>query len=108
MRSACAPRFLFVIVNNSNVHLLDSEAFDENNRLIVNEVLQIKGYSNVYGIGDCVNTKEFKMAAHAEQHGLLIAENMIRSMKDKTLKPYKTGMCLLSLIKALFRKLCTL
>ena len=94
-------------MNNSNVHFLDSETFDENNRLIVNEVLQIKGYSNVYGIGDCINTKEFKMAAHAEQHGLLIAENMIRSMKDKTLKPYKTGICLLSTIKALFRKQCT-
>ena len=70
-------------MNNSNVHLLDSETFDENNRLIVNEVLQIKGYSNVYGIGDCVNTKEFKMAAHAEQHGLLIAKNTTTVMKSQ-------------------------
>ena len=49
----------------------------------------------MYGIGDCVNTNEFKMAAHAEKQGVLIASNIVSSIKGQPLKPYQTGMILL-------------
>ena len=68
----------------------DPESF-ENNRLVVNEFLQVKGHSNAYAIGDCTNTKEFKMAAHAGRQGELLAENFLRSLKGRDTKPYQTG-----------------
>jgi len=62
--------------------------FDESKRLKVNEYLQIDGYDNVFGIGDCINTKEHKMAAHASTHAKLIVTNLIRQMKGQKLQPY--------------------
>ena len=68
-----------------------TDTFDQNNRLEVNEFLQIKGHTNAYAIGDCTNTKEFKMAAHAERQGELLGSNFLRSLKNQPLNPYKTG-----------------
>jgi len=69
--------------------VFDESKFDENNRLKVNEYLQIEGLSNVYGIGDCINTQETKMAAHATTHAHLVASNFIRELNGQTLLPYK-------------------
>jgi len=68
-----------------------TDTFDQNNRLEVNEFLQVKGHTNVYAIGDCTNTKEFKMAAHAERQGELLGSNFLRSLKNQPLNPYKTA-----------------
>lgn len=81
---------MFFCCKNSTYHFAGPESF-EKDRLVVNEFLQVKGHSNVYAIGDCTNTKEFKMAAHAGRQGELLAENLLRNLKGRDAKPYQTG-----------------
>ena len=55
----------------------------------VNQFLQVEGYDNVYALGDCVNTPEHKMAAHAGTHANCIASNFIKELKGQEKSPYK-------------------
>ena len=64
---------------------------DEFGRLKVDEILQVIGEDSVYAIGDCCNTDEEKMAAHAGNHGEAVAANLIRELKGKEKLPYKSG-----------------
>lgn len=75
--------------NTSMTKSVFDESKFEGNRLKVNGYLQIEGYTNVYGIGDCVNTKEHKMAAHASTHAKLLASNFVRELKGQPLNEYK-------------------
>ena len=68
----------------------DSSKFDEKSNLLkVNQFLQVEGYDNVYALGDCVNTPEHKMAAHAGTHANCIASNFIKELKGQEKSPYK-------------------
>ena len=71
--------------------LFGPETFDDFDRLKVDEFLHIHGFEHVFGIGDCVNTPEHKMAAHASTHAHLVASNLIRELKGEKLQPYKPG-----------------
>ena len=55
----------------------------------VNGFLQVEGYENVYALGDCVNTPEHKMAAHAGTHAQCIASNFIKELKGQEKTAYK-------------------
>ena len=63
--------------------------------LKVNQFLQVEGYDNVYALGDCVNTPEHKMAAHAGTHANCIASNFIKELKGQEKSPYKQSKILL-------------
>jgi NADH dehydrogenase FAD-containing subunit len=67
----------------------DETKFDRNNRLKVNQYLQVEGCKNVYAIGDCINTPEAKMAAHATTHAQTVAANLLREIKGEEMNPYK-------------------
>ena len=65
-------------------------------RIAVNEFNQVKGFENIFAIGDvaaCVdkdNPKGLPMLAPvAMQQADLLAKNMVRLAKDKDLKPFK-------------------
>jgi len=76
--------------------IFNQDAF-EDGRLKVDEVLRVAGESNVYAIGDCNNTKEEKMAAHAGTQGSTVASNLLLELQGKDKAPYKsafTGMLL--------------
>ena len=62
-----------------------------NGRLKVNSALQVIGLDNVYAIGDCCNTSEEKMAAHAESHAICVATNIWRTLQGKNKLPYRQG-----------------
>ena len=49
--------------------LLPATSIDENGRVKVDEYLAVEGCSHVFALGDCCNTAEHKMAAHAAVHG---------------------------------------
>ena len=49
--------------------LLPATSIDENGRVKVDEYLAVDGCSDVFALGDCCNTAEHKMAAHAAVHG---------------------------------------
>ena len=67
---------------------LDPSKFDNKNRLKVTPELLIVGETNVYAIGDCCNTSEEKLAAHACAHARTVAYNIWRDIKGKAKKPY--------------------
>ena len=47
------------------------------------------GESNVYAIGDCCNTPQEKLAAHACAHARTVACNIWRDIGGKSKKAYK-------------------
>ncbi|XP_060896443.1 apoptosis-inducing factor 2 [Labrus mixtus] len=63
----------------------------ENGALKVNEHLQVKGYSNVYAVGDCADINEPKTAYHAGLHAAVAVTNISYSLNRNELTPYHTG-----------------
>lgn len=77
-------------------HGLKSDSFIKNvNRIKVNQYNQVEGYDNLFAIGDiAVMTSEAypqghpMMAQPAMQQGRLLAENVIRLLDKKEMKPF--------------------
>lgn len=77
-------------------HGLKADSFIKNvNRIKVNQFNQVEGYDNLFAIGDIavMTSEEFPqghpmMAQPAMQQGRLLAENVIRLLDKKTLKPF--------------------
>jgi NADH dehydrogenase FAD-containing subunit len=62
---------------------------DENGRITVNKHLQVSDCLNIFAMGDCCNTKEFKLAYLAGMHGEVVADNIDLLLNHKTkLKEY--------------------
>ncbi|XP_074152640.1 ferroptosis suppressor protein 1 [Sminthopsis crassicaudata] len=62
-----------------------------NGALLVNDHLQVQGFSNIYAIGDCADVKEPKMAYHAGLHASVVVTNIVNSIRQKPLKTYTPG-----------------
>jgi len=69
--------------------LVSVDSIDENNRIKVNEFLEVEGHPSIFAIGDCCNTLEHKMAAFAAKHGELVVSNIVREASGSTPSPYK-------------------
>jgi NADH dehydrogenase len=77
-------------------HGLKADSFIKNvNRIKVNQYNQVEGYANLFAIGDIavMTSEEYPqghpmMAQPAMQQGRLLAENVIRLLDKKTLKPF--------------------
>jgi NADH dehydrogenase len=77
-------------------HGLKADSFIKNvNRIKVNQFNQVEGYDNLFAIGDIavMTSEEYPqghpmMAQPAMQQGRLLAENLIRLIDKKTLKPF--------------------
>jgi len=69
--------------------LLPATSIDENGRVKVDEYLAVEGCSNVFALGDCCNTAEHKMAAHAAVHGETVVANILLEAGGKSQKAYK-------------------
>jgi NADH dehydrogenase FAD-containing subunit len=63
-------------------------AVDPNNRVIVNEFLQVHGMENVYCVGDANNVNETKLGYFAGLQAAVAADNIKRSFSEKKLTPY--------------------
>ncbi|XP_034993861.1 ferroptosis suppressor protein 1 isoform X2 [Zootoca vivipara] len=68
-----------------------SDKLASNGALQVNEYLQVKGYDNIYAIGDCADVNEPKMAYHAGLHADVAVTNIVNSLTQKPLKTYTPG-----------------
>ena len=68
---------------------LDASKFDNKNRLKVTKELLVIGEPNVYAIGDCCNTPEEKLAAHACAHARTVAHNIWRDIRDRPKQAYR-------------------
>ena len=69
--------------------LLPASSIDETGRAKVDEFLAVEGCSNVFALGDCCNTPEHKMAAHAAVHAETVVANILLEAEGKTRKAYK-------------------
>ncbi|KAL2536048.1 FAD/NAD(P)-binding oxidoreductase family protein [Forsythia ovata] len=69
-------------------------SFDDFGRLKVDENLRVKGYKNIFAIGDIADVKEIKQGYLAQKHALIAAKNLKLMMsggkesKMATLKPH--------------------
>ena len=83
-------------VQGSLPHGLKADSFIKNvDRIKVNQYNQVEGYDNLFAIGDIavMTSEEFPqghpmMAQPAMQQGRLLAENVIRLLDKKELKPF--------------------
>lgn len=64
-------------------------SFDKNGRVLVDEFLQARGWSNIFAIGDGAATPYTGMAQTAIRDGKFVAELIHLKIHDKPLKPYK-------------------
>ncbi|XP_048361243.1 ferroptosis suppressor protein 1 [Sphaerodactylus townsendi] len=78
-------------INSSAYSGAFSDKLASDGALKVNEYLQVKGYDNIYAIGDCAHIREPKMAYHAGLHANIVVTNIINSLTQKPLKTYEPG-----------------
>lgn len=84
-------------VKGAVINGLKKEAVIERaDRIKVNEFNQVLGYDNIFAIGDIASMASEKnpqghpmMAQPAIQQGNLLAENLIRKLKNKEMKPFE-------------------
>jgi len=68
----------------------EESIFTKKNALTVNQYLQLKDHPNIFVGGDLTGVDEEKTAAHANNHASVIAENINRIIKQKSLVSYKS------------------
>uniref|UniRef100_A0A0D9VC98 FAD/NAD(P)-binding domain-containing protein n=1 Tax=Leersia perrieri TaxID=77586 RepID=A0A0D9VC98_9ORYZ len=70
------------------------ESLDSKGRLMVEKDLRIKGYNNIFAIGDITDIPEIKQGYLAQKHALLVAKNLcvlIKGLPNSKLETYSTG-----------------
>ncbi len=68
-----------------------TKALNSKGQLKVDEFLRVSPYNNVFAIGDCSDIKEAKLGYLADIQGESVAKNILRILKGKGLKKYKTN-----------------
>ncbi|GMN61000.1 hypothetical protein TIFTF001_030080 [Ficus carica] len=70
------------------------DSLDTNGRLVVDEHLRVRGYQNVFGIGDITDIKEMKQGYLAKKHAQVVGKNLkllLTGGKEHKMAKYKTG-----------------
>ncbi|TVU33441.1 hypothetical protein EJB05_25258 [Eragrostis curvula] len=70
------------------------ESLDNKGRLMVEKDLRVKGYNNIFAIGDITDIPEIKQGYLAQKHALLVAKNLkllIKGSPVSKLATYSTG-----------------
>jgi NADH dehydrogenase len=83
-------------VTGNPVEGLGAEAINKGNRVEVDEFNTVKGYNNIYAIGDvaCMRTEEYPnghpmIAPPAMQQGVNVGKNILRAQNGKPKKAFK-------------------
>jgi NADH dehydrogenase len=84
-------------VKGAAIKGLDAEEFvTKGNRVLVNEFNQVKGFNNIFAVGDiaCMVNDEFPnglpmMAQPAIQQGKQLGDNILELIEGKPMKPFK-------------------
>ncbi len=69
--------------------LKGASKLDENGLVKVTPELLVEGLEHVYAIGDCCNTDQEKMAAHAQNQGESVCRNIALALAGSEKRPYK-------------------
>jgi len=76
-----------------NTEFLQAElanALDAKGLIQVNEFMQVKGYDNLYALGDCAALDNNKHGYLASVQGGMLADAIVKKSKGKKVKAYKT------------------
>ena len=83
-------------VKGAVVEGIDQNVIGKGSRILVNEYNQVKGYSNIFAVGDVASMISEKtpkghpmVAPVAIQQGQLLAKNLYNLLQKKALKPFK-------------------
>jgi NADH dehydrogenase len=84
-------------VRGNPIDGLQPEVLSRTNRIVVDEFNRVKGYDNIFAIGDVAlmeGDPKFpkghpQMAPPAQQQGKLLAKNILNQIKGKSLKPFR-------------------
>jgi NADH dehydrogenase len=83
-------------VEGNPVEGLGKEAIVKGNRIDVDEYNRVKGYENIYAVGDVASMKSEEypfghpmIAPPAMQQGANLSKNLIRAQNGKEMKPFK-------------------
>lgn len=83
-------------VKGSPIKGMPEASIVKGNRISVNEFNQVKGYENIFAIGDVAanvtseNPKGQSMLAPvAQQQGVLLAKNILREIESKSMEPFQ-------------------
>jgi apoptosis-inducing factor 2 len=66
------------------------EILDHKGFINVDEHMQVAGYDNLYSLGDCATLDTHKHGFLASVQGSFLAKNIVKAIKGKKRKPYKT------------------
>ncbi|XP_059496248.1 ferroptosis suppressor protein 1-like [Stegostoma tigrinum] len=78
-------------INSSSYTNALKDKLNENDAIMVDENLNVKGMKNVFAIGDCANVNEHKSAYTAEFQALACVKNIVHNLKREPMEPYKPG-----------------
>jgi NADH dehydrogenase FAD-containing subunit len=76
-----------------NTEFLQAElanALDDKGLIQVDEFMHVKGYDNLYALGDCAALDNNKHGYLASVQGGMLADAIVKKAKGKKVKPYKT------------------
>jgi len=76
-----------------NTEFLKAEllgTLDEKGLIKVDSFMKVKGYENLYALGDCATLDSNKHGYIASVQGAMLADALLKSAKGKKVKPYKT------------------
>jgi len=76
-----------------NTEFLQAELpgiLDEKGLIKVDAFMKVKGYENLYALGDCATLDRNKHGYIASVQGAMLADALLKSAKGKKIKPYKT------------------
>lgn len=67
-----------------------ADILDDKGLVKVDPLMKVKGYENLYALGDCADLDNHKHGYIASVQGAMLANSILKSAKGKKVKPYKT------------------
>lgn len=67
-----------------------SAALNQKGQVMVDSYMKVKGYDNLFALGDCSDLDALKHGYIATVQGRMLADALIKSARGKKVKPYKT------------------
>jgi len=67
-----------------------ADTLDDKGLIKVDSFMKVKGYDNLYALGDCADLDDHKHGYLASVQGGMLADAIVKTAKGKKVKPYKT------------------
>ncbi len=72
-------------------YYVEASAVGDHGRLNVDEFFQVKGYKDIFAVGDCTDVADPKLAYAAVTQAKHVFENLKNLLTGNVMTPYKAG-----------------